>query len=180
MLGFDFQAVEKQHKLVFNLATFTKPNPKAFELVVHFLLSQLDPERAQKAFAQCWPAVLKEQQKEFKDIIFNWLVELSTKSMGIGQQSSKTSGQSGSMPYPFSNPYHQTLLQEIKFPIISKSLLLSPGGLKICEMLMALTMHVVLFRLIRLGELSTFSQTGAVSSIHLFHLGFIFAYFKLN
>lgn len=53
MLGFDFQAHEKQHKLTFNAQLFAKPNSKAFEIIVHFLLCQLDTDRAQKLFSQC-------------------------------------------------------------------------------------------------------------------------------
>lgn len=153
-LGFDFPGAERQHKLTFNLATFTKPNPKAFELVTHFLLSQLDPERAQRAFAQCWPAILKEQQKEFKDIIFNWLVELSTKSATASSAKVTTATTSN---WTSTTAYHQSLLQQIKFPIINKSLFLSPGGLKVCELLMDLTMYVLLFRLIKLGKFGSFS-----------------------
>ena len=134
LLGFDTEANEKDFKLVFNSLTFAKPNPKAFEVIVHFLLTQLDAERAQKTFSQCWPPILKEQTKEFKDLMYVWLVEITS-----GKQQKENLKK------------FQQLLCHIKFPIISKSLLLSPGGLKTCELLQGLSQYVYLIRILKLG-----------------------------
>ena len=137
LFGFDVASNEKQYKISLNATSFTKPNPKAFELIVHFLLCQLDAERAHKLFAQCWPPLLKEQIKEFKDAMFLWLNEIAS-------------------PKQQQQPNHlakyQHMLQLIKFPNITKSLLLTPGGLKICELLFSLSQFVLLFRLLKLGK----------------------------
>lgn len=134
LFGFDINHNEKQYKINLNSQTFSKPNPKAFEVIVHFLLTQLDGERAQKVFCQCWPPILIEQTKEFKDIMYNWLVELT---------SSKQQKEI--------NKFHNMLCL-IKFPNMTKSLLMSPGGLKICELLFALSQYVILLRLLKLVE----------------------------
>lgn len=135
LLGFDAESNEKDFHLTFNSLTFAKPNPKAFEVIVHFLLTHLDAERAQKTFAQCWPPILKEQTKEFKDLMYTWLVEITS-----GKQQKDNLKK------------FQKLLCHIKFPIITKSLLLSPGGLKTCELLQALCQYVFLTRILKLGN----------------------------
>ena len=134
LLGFDMHIAELKAKIALNVNTFAKPNTKAFELVIHFLLSKLDADRANTVFCQCWPAVLPEQQKEFKEAVFVWLTELSSANKASQQQKSK----------------HFNLLQHIKVPPITKSLLVSPTGLKVCELLFALVQYVVLSRLLRL------------------------------
>ena len=136
LFGFDFQTHEKKNKLVFNSVMFSKPNSKAFEVIIQFLFVQLDPDRAQKTFSQCWPPILKEQQKEFKDLMFIWLVELTSPK----QASAKNQSQ------------QHYLLQHIKFPTITKSLLLTPGGYKICELLFALCQYILLSRVIKLSK----------------------------
>lgn len=140
LLGFDKEANEKQFKIVLNSSVFAKPNAKAFEVVVNFLLSQLDTERWQKNFSQYWPPLNKDQQKEFKDMTFTWLNELSSASSSLKQTSSTQTN---------IKSQHQYLLQLIKFPIMTKSLLLSPGGLKLCELLYALSLYVIIARVIK-------------------------------
>lgn len=136
LFHFDFEYHEKNSKLVFNGSTFLKPNPKAFELIVHFLLTKIDPERANKAFSQCWPPILKEQMKECKDTMFNWLVELTSPK----QQKENNA-----------NSKFHALLCHIKFPSITKSLLTSPGGLKTCELLSSMSQYAILLNLLKLG-----------------------------
>ncbi len=137
LLGFDLELAEKSSKLTLNGATFSKPNPKAFEILVHFLLGQIDSERSQKAFSQCWPPILKEQQKEFRDTMFTWLTEITSPKQ---QKENAAIAKFSSM------------LGHIKFPNITKSLLMTPGGLKICELLFALAQYVMLLRLLRLSK----------------------------
>lgn len=141
--GFDTKSNEKEHKIQFNASLFTRPNQKAFDVIVHFLLCQIDPDRGEKSFAQIWPIVLKEQQKEFKDVIFNWLLELSQKSTGKQeklQQNNQLVQQ------------YQNVLHLIRFPIITKSLLMTPGGIKICELLFALCQYALIINLARLSK----------------------------
>ena len=49
------------------------------------------------------------------------------------------------------NKFHY-MLNHIKFPNITKSLLMSPGGLKICELLFALSQYVTLLRLLKMSN----------------------------
>jgi hypothetical protein len=134
-LGFDTQAAEKQFKLELNANSFLKPNPRAFEILIHFMLSQLDAERAERIFAQCWPPLTKDQQKEFKEVIYSWLTEISAANKL--QQFSK---------------HQQSLLANIRVPSVAKSLLVSPGGLKTCELLFSLIQYVTLVKVLRLSK----------------------------
>jgi len=146
LLGFDLEQAEKSAKLTLNGATFSKPNPKAFEILVHFLLGQIDSERSQKAFSQCWPPILKEQQKEFRDTMFTWLTEITSPKQQKEITSPKQQKENAAIA-KFSS-----MLGHIKFPNITKSLLMTPGGLKICELLFALAQYVMLLRLLRLSK----------------------------
>ncbi|CAF0987936.1 unnamed protein product [Brachionus calyciflorus] len=141
--GFDIKSNEKEHKIQFNWSLFTRPNQKAFDVIVHFLLCQIDPEKAEKVFNQIWPVILKEQQKEFKDVVLNWLLEISQKS------NSKLDKQN--QPNQIIQQY-QYVLHLIRFPIITKSLLMTPGGIKICELLFALCQYALIVNLARLIE----------------------------
>lgn len=113
ILGFDIEQAEQQYKVIFNAQTFTKPNVKAFEIIIHYLLNEIDSEYAQKVFRTCWPILIKEQQKEFKDVVFQWLNELHRK-------------------------YDTNSTTSIKIPLIAKSLLISPNGNKLYELLFSL------------------------------------------
>lgn len=138
VFGFDIDNYEKQSKQTLNNTAFCKPNPKAFEVVAHFLLTQIDSERSQKVFSKCWPPILKEQQKDFKDTMFNWLLEIASP---LKQQKENVN-----------MVKFQQMLLYIKFPNITKSLLMTPGGLKICELLFALSQYMVLLRLLKLSK----------------------------
>lgn len=162
-LGFEQQAVGDKYNVTFGAQMFVKPNSKAFEVIVHFLLSQLDPERATRLFAQCWPPLCKETIKEFKDAIFSWLSELApsvsasaasgsvktTSTASVNTASGNKQLTSNSL---MANPYHARLLQLIRFPPVTKSLLAVPCGLKACELLYALVTYVILSKSIRLSE----------------------------
>jgi hypothetical protein len=142
-LGFDLQAAEKQFKVVFTSTTLVKPNPRAFEVLVYFMLSQLDAERAQRTFAQCWPPVTKDQQKEFKEAIYLWLMEISNINSTTNKQQQFSKQQ-------------QSLLANVRVPNIAKSLLVSPGGFKTCELLFSLIMYVTLVKLLRLSKCNSY------------------------
>ena len=49
-----------------NRNTFDHSNPVAFQQVLHFLLSQLVPDRAKAEFRDCWPILDKKQEAEFR------------------------------------------------------------------------------------------------------------------
>ncbi|RMZ98139.1 HAUS augmin-like complex subunit 6, partial [Brachionus plicatilis] len=143
LFGFNIKSNEKEFKLQFNSNMFSRPNQKAFEVIVHFLLRQIDPDKAEKVFSQCWPIVLKEQNKEFKDVVFNWLLEITQKT---------TSKHEKQFPSHQLILQYQHLLSFIRFPIITKSLLMTPGGLKVCELFFALSQYTLIINLARLIE----------------------------
>jgi hypothetical protein len=142
VFGFDVKANEKEHKIQFNTSLFVRPNQKAFDVIIHFLFCQIDPDRGEKAFNQIWPIVLKEQQKEFKEVILNWLTEIAQKS-SAKQDKSQTSNQLVQQ--------YQNVLQLIRFPLITKSLLTTPGGVKIVELFFALCQYALVINLARLS-----------------------------
>lgn len=125
-LGFDMKANKAQHKLDFAPTMFSKPNLKGFEVLVHFLLSQLDPKRAELEFGKCWPILLKEQQAEFKQTVLKWLDEIAGKVEKQG----------------------------IQFPKLANSNLVAPSGFKVCSLLFELHMHVYKTKLAESHELS--------------------------
>lgn len=149
-LGFE------KNPTTFNELMFIRPNSKGFELIVQFLLTQLDPDRASRVFVP----LCKEGMREFKDNICNWLNELANgTSSGTAGKSSSGSGQSGAgksstqqvNSSPSTNPAHTRLFQYIRFPTVSKSLLTVPCGIKACEILYALLTHVVLTKTLRIS-----------------------------
>lgn len=143
LFGFNIKSNEREYKIQFNSNMFFRPNQKAFEVIVHFLLCQIDPDKAEKFFSQCWPIVLKEQNKEFKDVVFNWLLEITQKTSNKQEKSSQN--------FQLIQQY-QSLLNFIRFPIITKSLLMTPGGLKICELFFALSQYALIVSLARLSN----------------------------
>lgn len=143
LFGFNIKSNEKDYKTQFNSNMFFRPNQKAFEIIVHFLLCQIDPDKAEKVFSQCWPIVLKEQNKEFKDVVFNWLLEITQKTSNKHEKNYPS--------YQLIQQY-QSLLNFIRFPIITKSLLMTPGGLKICELFFALSQYALIVSLARLSK----------------------------
>lgn len=149
-LGFDMQAIERSEKqFTFNSSMFIKPNSKGFEHIVHFLLTQLDPERASRVFAQCWPPLCKETIKDYKEAIYTWLVELAPPTAAA----SSAAANSGSKLPQQQQAVSSRLFQLVRFPAVSKSLLAVPSGVKACELLLALTIYVILAKLTRLSTI---------------------------
>ena len=144
---FDTLSNEKQFLVTFNDAMFLKPNQKCFDVMVHFLLEQLDAERAHRIYGKNWPFVPKELQKELKDAVFAWLSELASPKQH--QQHQQHAGAGKVM-----SESHANLLHSVRFPLITKSLLSNPGGMKACEFVFALSQFVMLWRLIALSKWS--------------------------
>ena len=138
LLGFDVSSNEGKAKTSFNFNLFSKPNSKVFEVIVHFLLSQLDAEKAAKVFDTCWPVVLPEQQKEFKEAVLTWLNDLAKTPPNKQSQQSTAK--------------HQNILHSIKIPPTTKSLITSPSGIKLVELLFALLQYVLLSKLLKISE----------------------------
>jgi hypothetical protein len=148
-LGFDIDHSMVTHKIDFN---FAKPNLKAFEMIAHFLLTQIDPDRATKCFASCWPILIKEQEREFREILFTWLIELSSANNAAASSSSTLSINNKTTLNNKQTLQINSLAttNNIKFPLITKSLLMSPGGIKICELLFVMTQLALVIRVNRL------------------------------
>lgn len=76
LLGFNVTAAEAQHKINFKPEMFRVPCKKGSEVILHFLLTQLDPERAKTEFSMCWPAWDAKKEHQYRKRVFNWLTEL--------------------------------------------------------------------------------------------------------
>ena len=46
------------------------------QVILHFLLTQLDPERAKTEFSMCWPCWDAKKEHQYRKCVFNWLTEL--------------------------------------------------------------------------------------------------------
>ncbi|KAJ1722946.1 hypothetical protein LPJ53_002699 [Coemansia erecta] len=57
---------------------------RASELLLHFLLTQLDAARARREFADCWPIGGARQARDFRAHAFRWLDELRRASLERG------------------------------------------------------------------------------------------------
>ena len=55
---------------------FETSNHKGFQQVMFFLLSELDGERAKNEFKNCYPALDKKQEAEFRKKVATWMKEL--------------------------------------------------------------------------------------------------------
>mmetsp|Transcript_21705 Transcript_21705/g.30372 ORF Transcript_21705/g.30372 Transcript_21705/m.30372 type:complete len:719 (+) Transcript_21705:131-2287(+) len=84
LLGFDVNAEQKKHGIPFTSQMFKTPNSKAMEVVFYFLLIQLDPIKTAQDFKGIWPIHDKQQQREFKIKVLNYLTQLET-SDGLGK-----------------------------------------------------------------------------------------------
>lgn len=76
ILGFNVTAAETQHKISFKPDMFRVPCKKGAEVILHFLLTQLDPERAKTEFSMCWPCWDAKKEHQYRKCVFNWLTEL--------------------------------------------------------------------------------------------------------
>jgi len=76
ILGFNVTASETQHKIGFKPDMFRVPCKKGAEVILHFLLTQLDPDRAKTEFSMCWPAWDAKKEHQYRKCVFNWLTEL--------------------------------------------------------------------------------------------------------
>ena len=93
LLGFDAQAESKRHAVEISEAIFYQRSSKALEVVLHFLLSKLDSDRALKVistvhklaslivlqeFRTCWPVFNdKSRLQEFRTRAFQMIHTLA-------------------------------------------------------------------------------------------------------
>lgn len=55
---------------------FKSPNQKGMQILIHFLLSTLDPQRATKEFRTNWPILDRQQERSFRSTVYHWLSSL--------------------------------------------------------------------------------------------------------
>ncbi|XP_033123992.1 mucin-17-like [Anneissia japonica] len=113
LLGFEPGAMEAKYSIPFTKDMFAMPNKKAFEVVMYFLLTRLNPALAKERFRVCYPVCDKKQEQLFRRAVTNWLTEIT-----------KDSG-------------------EAYLPRIAPSLLMSPSGDKFYNLLLHLSAHVL-------------------------------------
>ena len=61
---------------------FETSNHKGFQQVMYFLFSELDSDRAKNDFKNCYPAIDKKQEAEFRKKVATWIKELSRSNPG--------------------------------------------------------------------------------------------------
>ena len=75
-LGFDPNKIESIHKLKIYENMFRTANPRGLEVVIHFLLTKLDPAKSRDKFKPCWPIQDKNEERQFRKLCIDWLNEL--------------------------------------------------------------------------------------------------------
>lgn len=55
---------------------FRNPNQKGMQILMHFLLNLLDPQKAEKVFKSCWPCYDANQSRLFRSSCYQWLSNL--------------------------------------------------------------------------------------------------------
>ncbi|XP_060696009.1 HAUS augmin-like complex subunit 6 isoform X1 [Hemiscyllium ocellatum] len=64
-------------RVVFSRDMFDKPNMEAFQVVMHFLFLQLDQNRANSLFRDCWPIYDKKSAASFRKVCFEWMKKIA-------------------------------------------------------------------------------------------------------
>eukprot|EP00729_Bicosta_minor_P012855 gene12855-12607_t len=77
LLGFGPVASErKSGRAPLHPTMFDTANKTAMQVVMRFLLHRLDPDRAQKVFKFCWPAIDRAQETQFRKGCTTWIAQL--------------------------------------------------------------------------------------------------------
>ncbi|XP_048475936.1 HAUS augmin-like complex subunit 6 [Rhincodon typus] len=66
-----------RNRVVFGRDMFDKPNMEAFQVVVHFLFLQLDHNRTNSLFRDCWPIYDKKSAACFRKVCFEWMKKIA-------------------------------------------------------------------------------------------------------
>uniref|UniRef100_UPI00398E9388 HAUS augmin-like complex subunit 6 isoform X1 n=3 Tax=Pristiophorus japonicus TaxID=55135 RepID=UPI00398E9388 len=64
-------------RTVFGVDMFDKPNNEAFQIVMHYLLLQLDQTRANSLFRDCWPIYDRKMAACFRKVCFEWIKKVA-------------------------------------------------------------------------------------------------------
>lgn len=59
-----------------SIDSFDRPNAKALEGILHFLLDRWDPIEASKRFSGSWPILDRSDSRQFRTACLGWLEEL--------------------------------------------------------------------------------------------------------
>lgn len=65
LLGFDPQRYEQKFQIAFHAEMFHKPNVKAMQVVIYFLLMKLSPQETRERFKHVWPVLDRQQARTF-------------------------------------------------------------------------------------------------------------------
>ena len=76
LLRFDSSSMSAKHRMKFDKDMFKLPNPKAFQLICHFLFHKLDHQKANEIFRDVWPIVDKKQEAQFRKKVQQWFYQI--------------------------------------------------------------------------------------------------------
>jgi hypothetical protein len=76
LLGFDVFEAERKYGCAFQKDMFARSNNKAMEVVLHFLFSRLDQDRANQVFRDIWPILDRDQARLFRKASLEWWSEI--------------------------------------------------------------------------------------------------------
>ena len=75
-VSFDQNKLKITHKVDLNEGMFRTANPRGLEIVIHFLLTKLDPCKSRERFKPCWPIQDKNEERQFRKLCIDWLNDL--------------------------------------------------------------------------------------------------------
>lgn len=76
LLRFDSVSMSSKYRMKFDKDLFKLPNPKAFQLICHFLFHKLDRQKAAEVFRDVWPIVDKKQEAQFRKKVQQWFNQI--------------------------------------------------------------------------------------------------------
>ncbi|GFR02691.1 HAUS6_N domain-containing protein [Trichonephila clavata] len=79
ILGFDKNAVEKEHRITCDKDMFCLPNQKMFEIVTYFLFGKLN-EVTKQEYIVPWPLLDRDQHRQFQKTCVNHLTSIAQES----------------------------------------------------------------------------------------------------
>ena len=75
-ISFDQNKLMIMHKVSIHEEMFRTANPRGLEIVIHFLLTKLDPVKSREKFKPCWPIQNKNEERQFRKLCVDWLNDL--------------------------------------------------------------------------------------------------------
>lgn len=88
-ISFDENLLKITHKVDLHQEMFRTANPRGLEIVIHFLLTKLDPGKSRERFKPCWPIQDKNEERQFRKLCVDWLNDLGDICPGLGFNSTR-------------------------------------------------------------------------------------------